>query len=80
MQNIKIHRFEADRARPEKTAIFAITRMETAFTVMPSDIRELLVKNGIDLTAISGFSAKAVPKGILIEVRTGRDRLVIEVE
>jgi hypothetical protein len=80
MQNIKIHLFEGDKSKPEKTVIISVTRLEIAQKLMPSDIKTLLKKEGIDINEISDLSTQSIPKGTLIEVQTGTDRIVIDVE
>lgn len=80
MQNIKIHLFEGDKTKPEKTVVISITRLETAQKLMPTDIKTLLKKEGIDIQKLSDLSTQNIPKGTLIEVQSGKDRLVIDIE
>jgi hypothetical protein len=80
MQNIKIHMFEGDKSKPEKTVIILFTQLEIAQKLMPSDIKALLKKEGIDIKKISKLATQSIPKGTLIEVHTGKDRIVIDVE
>ena len=80
MQNIKIHMFEGDKSKPEKTVIISVARLEIAQKLMPSDIKAMLKKEGIDINKISDLAAQNVPKGTLIEVHTGKDKIVIDIE
>lgn len=80
MQNIKIHMFEGDKSKPEKTVIIPVARLEISQKLMPSDIKALLKKEGIDINKLSGITNQNILKGTLIEVHTGKDRIVIEVE
>jgi len=80
MQNIKIHMFEADKSKPEKTVIISVTRLEIAQKLMPSDIKAMLKKEGIDINQLTDLSTQSIPKGTLIEVQTGKNRIVIDVE
>jgi len=80
MQNIKIHVFEGEKSKPEKTVIFSLTRLEIAQKLMPTDIKSMLKKEGIDINRLSNLSTQNIPKGTLIEVQTGKNRMVIDVE
>jgi len=80
MQNIKIHMFEGDKSKPEKTVIISVTRLEISQKLMPSDIKALLKKEGIDINLISDLATQTISKGTLIEIKTGKDRIVIDVE
>jgi len=80
MQNIKIHMFEADKSKPEKTVIISVTRLEIAQKLMPSDIKAMLKKEGIDINQLTDLSTQSIPKGTLFEVQTGKNRIVIDVE
>ena len=80
MQNIKIHKFEGDQIKPEKTVTISVSRLEIAQDLMPSDIKALLKREGIDINKMPDISAKNIPKGTLIEVQTGKERIVIDIE
>jgi len=80
MQNIKIHLCQGDKSKPEKTVIISITRLGIAQKLMPSDIKTMLKKEGIDINKISDLAPQAIPKGTLIEVQTLKNRLVIDIE
>jgi hypothetical protein len=80
MQNIKIHLFEGDKSKPEKTVIISVTRLEIAQKLMPTDIKALLKKEGIDINRLSNLSTRNTPKGTLIDVQTGKNRIVIDAE
>ena len=80
MQNIKIHMFEGNKSKSEKTVIISFTLLEIAQKLIPSDIKALLKREGIDIDKISDLATQNIPKGTLIEVHTGKDRIVIDVE
>ena len=80
MRNIKIHMFESDKSKPEKTVIISVTRLEVAQKLMPSDIKAMLKKEGIDINQLTDLSTQTISKGTLIEVQTGKNRIVIDVE
>ena len=80
MQTIKIHMFEGDKSKPEKTVIISVTRLEIAQKLMPSDIKAMLKKEGIDINQLADLSTQTISKGTLIEVHTGKNRIVIDVE
>ena len=72
--------FEADKSKPEKIVIISVTRLEIAQKLMPSDIKAMLKKEGIDINQLTDLSTQSIPKGTLIEVQTGKNRIVIDVE
>jgi len=80
MQNIKIHLFEGDKSKPEKTVIIPVTRWEIAKKLMPIDIKTLLKKEGISISKLSHHTTKTMPKGTLIDVQSEKDRIVIDIE
>jgi hypothetical protein len=47
---------------------------------MPTDIKALLKKEGININRLSDLSIQNIFKGTLIEVQTGKNRMVIEAE
>jgi len=80
MQNIKIHMFEGDKLKPEKTVVIPVTRLEIAKGLIPTDIKTLLKKEGINIRKLSGLTTQNIAKGTLIEVQTGKNRIVIDIE
>ena len=72
--------FEGDKLKPEKTVVISVTRLEIAQKLMPSDIKALFKKEGIDINKLSDLTTQNIPKGTLIEVQTVKNRIVIDVE
>ena len=58
----------------------SVSKLEIAQELMPTDVKEILKKEGIDLNKIPDLSTKNLSKGTLIEVHTGKDKIVIDVE
>ena len=80
MQNIKIHLFEGDKSKPEKTVTISFTRLGIAQKLIPSDMKVLLKREGIEINKLSDLSTQNIPKGTVIEVQTGKDRIVVDIE
>ena len=80
MQTIKIHKYETERSKPDKTISIPISRLDIAKELMPTDIRDILKKEGIKIGKLADLSTKNVGKGTLIEVQSGKEKIVIEVE
>ena len=58
----------------------SVIRLEIAQKLMPSDIKAMLKKEGIDINKLSDLTTQNIPKGTLIEVQTRKNRIVIDVE
>ena len=80
MQNIKILTYEADRAKPDKIVTIAISKLDIAKQLMPTDLKAILKREGIELSKIADLSGKNIAKGQLIEVQTKKERIIIEIE
>ena len=80
MQTIKIHKYESEKSKPDKTVSIAITRLDIGKQLMPTDIKAILKREGIKISKLADLSNRNVAKGILIEVQSGKEKIVIEVE
>ena len=80
METVKIHKHESQRLKPEKTIKIELSRLDIAQDLMPTDIKAILKREGIDISRLGDLSGKKIGKGVLIEVETARDKIVIEIE
>jgi hypothetical protein len=80
MQNIKIHKYESDRAKPEKIVTIPISKLDIAQQLIPTDVNTILKREGIDIKKIDDLSGKNIAKGQLIEIQTGKEKIIIEIE
>ena len=72
--------YESEKIKPDKTISIPISRLDIAKKLMPTDIRDILKKEGIKIGKLADLSTKNVGKGTLIEVQSGKEKIVIEVE
>ena len=80
MQNIKIYKYEAERAKPEKIVTIGISKLAVAEQLMPTDVKAILKREGVDVSKIADLSGKNIAKGQLIEIQTKKEKIVIGIE
>ena len=80
MEKLIIHMYESEKSKPHKTVTIPFARLDTGRLLLPRDVKAALDKEGINLNSLADLTGKSVAKGILIEVQTGKERVVIAVE
>ena len=80
MDTLKISMYESGRSKSAKTVNIPFSKLDLAKKLLPIDARQMLDKEGIDILQLGDLSNKNISKGILIEVETGKDKIVISVE
>ena len=80
MENLKIHVYEAGKAKPETIITIPIQILHIAQKLIPKKIRLSLEKEGIDISGLTELATKKGPKGVLIEIETPKEKLVIALE
>ncbi len=80
MENLKIHVYEAGKAKPETIITIPIQVLPLAQQLIPKKIRLSLDKEGIDINELNELATKNGPKGVLIEIETPKEKLVIALE
>ena len=80
MEILKIVMYESSKSKPSKTENIPFSKLDLAKKLLPIDARQLLDKEGIDILQLGDLSNKNISKGILIEIESGKDKIVISVE
>jgi len=80
MENLILHIYEPGKSKPEQTVILRFSQLQTAQRLMPVKLNESLERVGIDINILSQLSEKNFSKGVLIEVESNQEKLVISVE
>jgi len=80
MENVILQRFEPGKAKPEKIIRIGLSKLNIAREFIPTDIKAILTREGIDIIRLVNLSGKNTAKGPLIEIETPIDKIVIGVE
>ncbi len=80
MEKLILHMYESGKSKPEKTAIIRFSQLQIAQRLMPVKLKESLEREGIDINILRQLSDKNFSKGLLIEVESNQEKLVISVE
>ena len=80
MEKLIIHIYESEKAKPDKTVTIPLARLDIVRPLIPVQLKAILDKEGINLDSLAELTGKSVVKGPLIEVQTGKEKVVLEVE
>ena len=80
MEKLIIQMYESEKSKPEKTVTIPLSRLDIGSLILPTQVKAALDKEGINLNSLAELTGKSVAKGTLIEVQTGKEKVVIEVE
>ncbi len=80
MENLKIHVYEAGKAKPETIITIPLATLHVASDLIPNKTKILLEKEGIDISKLSELVGKKGPKGTLIEIETIKEKLLISID
>jgi hypothetical protein len=80
MEKLKIHLYEAGKTKPDTIVTIPLNTLHIAKSLIPSKTKESLEGEGIDIGKLSDLTSKKVPKGILIEIESVKEKLVIAID
>ncbi len=80
MENLIIQMYESGKSKPEKVVTIPISKLTLAKKFLPAQTMKFLRKEGMDIGSLDELANKTIGKGTLIEVETGKDKVVISVE
>jgi hypothetical protein len=80
METLKIHIFESGRSKPDQVITIPLSRLDLGKKLLPTKAKASLEKEGIDISTLGELAGKIITKGTLIEVESGKEKLVISVE
>ena len=80
MENLKIHIFESGKSKPDQVITIPLSKLDLGKQLLPTKAKASLEKEGIDIINLGELAGKSISKGTLIEVESGKEKLVISVE
>ncbi|PIF02861.1 MAG: hypothetical protein CR990_00380 [Desulfococcus sp.] len=80
MQTLKIDIYKPGKNDPETKIKVPLANLSISEKLLPARVKSSLSREGMDLTELAPFFAKQGPKGVLIEVETMEERMVISIE
>ena len=80
METLKIEIFESGKSKPDQVITIPLSKLNVGKKLLPTKTKTILEKEGIDISNLSELTGKSISKGALIEVESGKEKLVISVE
>ena len=80
MENLKIQIHESGNVKPNQTITIPLSKLEFGKQLLPTKAKILLEREGINLNSLGELTNKNIPKGSLIEIESGKEKIVIVVE
>ena len=80
MEKLILHIYESGKSKPEQIVSIRFSQLQIAQRLMPVKLKESLGRVGIYINILSQLSGKNFSKGVLIEVESNQEKLVISVE
>ena len=80
MENLKIHIFESGKSKPDQVITIPLSKLDLGKQLLPTKAKASLEKEGLDISTLSKLAGKKITKGTLIEVESGKEKLVISIE
>ena len=80
MEKLIIQMYESEKTKPEKTVAITLSKLDICIHLLPSKVKAALDREGISLNNLTDLTGKTVAKGELIEVVSGKEKLVLSLE
>ena len=80
MEKLIIQMYESEKTKPDKTVTINLSKLDICIHLLPSKLKSALDREGINVNNLAELSGKTVAKGELIEVTSGKERLVLSLE
>ena len=80
MEKVIIHTYNSGKTKPEKVVTIPLSKLEIAKQYLPTQTEIFLRKEGINISCLGELANKNIGKGTLIEVESGKEKIVISVE
>ena len=80
MENLIIEIFETGKSKPDQAITIPLSKLNVGKQLLPTKAKTTLEREGIDISNLSELKGKSIAKGALIEVESGKEKLVISVE
>ena len=80
MEKLKIEIFKDGKSKPDQVITIPLSKLNVGKQLLPAKAKTTLEKEGIDIGKLSDLTGKSISKGALIEIESGKEKLVISVE
>lgn len=80
MENLLIHIYDVSKSEPELKITIPLTAVHLIDHLLPKATRLSLDKKGIVLRGLGELIHKKGPKGVLIEIEQGSEKMIISVQ
>jgi hypothetical protein len=80
METLKIHIYESGKSKPDQVITIPLSKLNVGKKLIPTKAKTSLGKEGIDISRLGELAGKSISKGVLIEVESGNEKIVISVE
>ena len=80
MEKLILHMYESGKSKPDKIVTIPLSQLQISQQLMPTKMKAVLDREGINIDIIGQLSSKNFPKGSLIEIESNQIRLIISVE
>ena len=80
MQNLAIKIFDSGKAKPEQVISIPLSKINIGKQLLPAKAKNILEREKIDVSIVAELLNKNISKGPLIEIESGKERIVISVD
>ena len=80
MENLTIKIYDSGKAKPDQTITIPLSKINISKQLLPEKARTLLAREGIDISKLSELATKSISKGSLIEIESGKEKIVISID
>jgi len=79
MEILKIELFVPGKSKPETSTTISLNVIDHWKKLIPTKIKAILEREGIKISQLAELGEKKIPKGRLIEIENGTEKIVISV-
>jgi len=80
MENLIIKIFDSAKSKPDQVITIPLSKIIIGKQLLPVKAKNLLDKEAIDISKVSDLSNKNISKGSLIEIDSGKEKIIISVD
>ena len=80
MENLIIKIYDSAKSKPDQVITIPLSKVNIGKQLLPVKAKNLLDKEAIDISKVSDLSNKNISKGSLIEIDSGKEKIIISVD
>ena len=80
MENLIIKIYDSGKAKPDQVITIPISKINIGKQLLPDKAKTILGREGIDISKLSELANKSISKGALIEIESGKEKIVISID